>query len=179
MKFVRNIKYAYMILSVFLFCEGLYMLFFHPVYEANLFIAVGISLICYGGVKLLGYFSKEPYGLAFQFDLALGIPIMLIGILIVGSAALKDSFTPRLIGLLIGMEAAFRAQTALDARKFGIPKWWLLLLFSFLLETLGFLLFMFTQSAFSFYFSLLGLSLVLYGIQNFLTAFYTIRKIKK
>ena len=43
----------------------------------------GIYMIIYGAVKIMGYFAKDAYQLAFQFDLALGIVIAIVGIVFV------------------------------------------------------------------------------------------------
>ena len=38
-------------------------------------------LIVYGLIKILGYFSRDIYCLAFQFDLAFGVLLAAVGII--------------------------------------------------------------------------------------------------
>ncbi|MFR7396594.1 MAG: hypothetical protein ACLUTA_16345 [Blautia wexlerae] len=40
-------------------------------------------LIAYGCIKIVGYFSKDYYCLAFQFDLAFGILLIAVGAIII------------------------------------------------------------------------------------------------
>ena len=45
-------------------------------------IFCGIILILFGIVRLIGFFSKDLYRLAFQYDLAFGILMVTLGIII-------------------------------------------------------------------------------------------------
>ena len=43
---------------------------------------LGAILVLYGAIKMIGYFSRDLYRLAFQYDLAFGMLIMLIGLIL-------------------------------------------------------------------------------------------------
>lgn len=45
-----------------------------------LYIGVATTLFCI--VKLIGYFSKDLFRLAFQFDLEFGIPMIVLGVIV-------------------------------------------------------------------------------------------------
>ena len=45
--------------------------------------ALGIAMIVFGVIKMIGYFSKDLFRLAFQYDLEIGILILLLGIIAV------------------------------------------------------------------------------------------------
>ena len=45
-------------------------------------ILVGCMMIGFGAVKLMGYFSRDLYRLAFQFDLAYGILLIVLGLIV-------------------------------------------------------------------------------------------------
>lgn len=177
MKGIRQIKHCYMVLSSLLMGEGFLFLFLPTSKIRKGFLLVGVTLLLYGLTKLFGYFSKDSYGLAFQFDFALGIPVMVLSILAVTSLCDSWRLSCRIVGFLIATESAFRIQTALDSKRFGIRKWWLLMLFSLFLEILGFVLFLAPLSSFG-YQGILGISLILYGTQSLFTALYTIKKIR-
>ena len=52
--------------------------------------ALGIALVVFGGVKLVGYFSGDLFRLAFQYDLAFGILLIALGAVIRGSTSHYD-----------------------------------------------------------------------------------------
>lgn len=53
-----------------------------PDFSAQLVgILCGVLLVAFGIVRLVGYFSKDLYRLAFQYDLTSGILLILLGII--------------------------------------------------------------------------------------------------
>ena len=44
-------------------------------------LALGIAMIAFGAFKLVGYFSRDLYRLAFQYDLEFGILLIVLGII--------------------------------------------------------------------------------------------------
>ena len=69
--------------------------------------AVGIMLIVYGLIKILGYFSRDIYCLAFQFDLAFGVLLAAVGIIIIVRRNVVVNLIFGIFGLLIlAFEAA-------------------------------------------------------------------------
>lgn len=44
---------------------------------------MGIMLILYGAIKISGYFTRDAFCLAFQFDLAFGILLMAVGVILI------------------------------------------------------------------------------------------------
>ena len=63
---MKTAKIGYIVLSVALCVLGIILIAF-PGFSASLFgILCGVVLIMFGCVKLVGYFSKDLYRLAFQ-----------------------------------------------------------------------------------------------------------------
>ena len=81
-KVMRTAKLGNIIISVLL-CAAVIMLIAFPRLSAQMIAAVcGILLIISGALRLIGYFSKDLYRLAFQYDLALGILTVAVGIIV-------------------------------------------------------------------------------------------------
>lgn len=140
--------------------------------------ALGALLLLFAAGKLTGYFSRDPYGLAFQFDLAMGIIIAVIGTVFLLYPKNILSILSVLVGLFVLLDAAFKVQTALDARKFGMREWWLILLGAVLSAVAsGFLLFT-PERGTDLLMRLAGLTLLMNGAQNLFTAMYTVRGLK-
>ena len=76
-KAIRIAKISYIILSSLFIVLGVGLIALRDLSVSLIGIAAGVMLIAFGIVKLIGYFSKDLYRLAFQFDLSLGL--MLVG----------------------------------------------------------------------------------------------------
>ena len=91
-------------------------------------VLAGILFIADGIIKIIGYFSRDFYCLAFQFDLGFGILMIAVGILILvrREAILRLIFV--IFGLVILTDALLRIQMSVEAKKFGLKLWWAVLL---------------------------------------------------
>lgn len=103
-------------------------------------IIFGIYMIIYGAVKIMGYFAKDAYQLAFQFDLALGIVIAIVGVVFVCRTARVVQLLSTCIGIVMLVDATFKIQTSIDSKRFGISRWWLMLILAVIVAAIGILL---------------------------------------
>ena len=87
----------------------------------------GIILLVLGVIKIVGYFSKDLYRLAFQYDLQFGIYLIISGLVIILPAGKDPWVLGIVLGLLFVVESLFRIHTARSSRIFGIKHWWLIL----------------------------------------------------
>ena len=140
--------------------------------------AVGIMLIVYGLIKILGYFSRDIYCLAFQFDLAFGVLLAAVGIIIIVRRNVVVNLIFGIFGLLILADALFKIQMSIDAKKFGLNLWWRILLVAILTGVLGFLLLIRPFEAAEVMMILVGVSVLFEGILNLCVAIYTVKIIK-
>ena len=76
---IRAAKTGYIVLSLTLCALGLLLMLRPELSVALIGVIVGCVLVAFGVVKLIGYFSKDLYRLAFQFDLAFGILLLALG----------------------------------------------------------------------------------------------------
>lgn len=75
-------------------------------------VVYGVFLIVYGVTKLSGYFAKDLFQLAFQFDLALGIVSIVLGIIIIEKSEYIIEILSTAIGIFMLVDAALKIQTA-------------------------------------------------------------------
>ncbi|MDE6129172.1 MAG: DUF308 domain-containing protein [Lachnospiraceae bacterium] len=139
-KTVRIAKIGYILISAVFCMVGVFLMFYRKVSAVTLANACGgLFLVC-GAVKLMGYFSKDMYQLAFQFDFAMGLFVVVIGLLML----IKDSGSPhhfeQLFGILVLADGLLKLQTAVDAKRFGIRLWWMIGGLALLASILGVLL---------------------------------------
>ena len=78
----------------------------------------GIILVAYGIVKIIVYLSDNLYDLAFQYDLACGILLIVLGCNLRIRSYLSSG-----LGLLILLDDVLKVQTAKDAKVFGLEIW--------------------------------------------------------
>ena len=158
-----------------LFCALGLALLLWPETAAGLCVLLGAAVIACGAVKLMGYFSDDLYRLAFQFDLAAGLLTIVVGLLLLLRPWDVLALLPVLLGLFILADSVLRLQTSIDARHFGMKKWWLLLLFSVCGAALGTALLLRPFQSTRALVRLTGLTLAADGAENLLAGLYTIK----
>lgn len=128
MNLIRFAKRCYITTSLLLLALGAAFLFWPQGSLLVLSRLVGAALVLFGAARIIGYFSNDPYRLAFQFDFAMGILTCALGfVLLIFPGALMKYMTA-LLGLFVVIDAALTVQNSLEARRFGLGRWWLLLL---------------------------------------------------
>ena len=101
LKQLKLAKNGYIIMSVLFMVLGACLIIWPDCSMAVFCTAVGIMLIVYGLIKILGYFSRDIYCLAFQFDLAFGVLLAAVGIIIIVRRNVVVNLIFGIFGLLI------------------------------------------------------------------------------
>lgn len=166
---IRAVKLGYLIISALLCALGI-VLILSPDFSASLLCRIGGSLmILFGIIKVLGYCSKDLYRLAFQYDLAFGSLLIALGAILIFRTELMMQLLWILLGICILSDALLKVQIAIDARLFGIRKWWLILAVAAATGILGFLLILRPAEGARAVMTLLGVSLLFEGLLNLVT----------
>ena len=120
---MKTAKIGYIVMSV-LFCVlGVVLLFTPGVSALWIGRLLGIGLILFGAIKLVGYFSRDLFRLAFQYDLAFGLLLMVLGIVTLSHPGDALSFLCVMFGIPVLADGLFKIQIAMDSRQFGIRNW--------------------------------------------------------
>lgn len=148
---------------------------------AETYLKWGLGALCIflGGAKLLGYFSNDLYRLAFQFDLTFGIFMTFVGILIfVAPDNEVMNILPHIFSIYIILDGSLKFQIAIDARRFGMSKWLIILFTSIIICLAG------AAAEIGIYIpvgnpanpvTLLGVALIADGFENCFVTAYTVR----
>lgn len=127
MKKLRFARSGYIVISCVFYAAAVIYLIFPSLSAMALSCFSGAILIAYGMIKLVGFFSEDLYCLAFRYDLAFGLLIMVVGVLLlVKNAAAAQYLTPGL-GWMALLDNLFHIQMAKEARDFGMKEWKLIL----------------------------------------------------
>ena len=116
-KAIRIAKTSYIILSALFIVLGVGLIALRDLSVSLIGIAAGVMLIAFGIVKLIGYFSKDLYRLAFQFDLSLGLMLAVLGVIILRNPDQAMSFLCLMLGIATERPAA---QVAADCLRDGL-----------------------------------------------------------
>lgn len=121
-------KTGCIVMSV-LFCALGALLLFMPEFSASLIgVLIAAMLIVFGLIKLTGYFSRDLYRLAFQYDLAIGILLVALGLMLLTKPGRAMDFMCLILGIAVASDGFFKVQMSLDAKRFGLSTWWLILI---------------------------------------------------
>lgn len=175
---MQTAKTGYIVVSLILSLLGLLLLFRPDISTAMIGNFAGTLLLVFGVIKIIGYYSKDLYRLAFQYDLAFGILLMVLGIVILTKPENLLHFLCVVTGLYVTADSLLKLQTAHDAREFGLRKWWVILAAAVLSGAVGILLMLRPSASVSLLMRLFGGVLLAEGILNLLTVLMTVKIIR-
>lgn len=176
---LKTLKNMYIVLTICLITVGIILLVWPQMSLGVLSKIFGIILIVFGITKILGYFSRDLFQLAFQFDFGFGIVSVILGSLLLVRTSFMIEILSICLGIFLILDATLKIQTAIDARKFGIAKWWLILAMAIVTALIGAMLFVVPIETASALTRLLGLSLCLDGVLNIIVVQSTVHTIKQ
>lgn len=172
---MRAAKTGYIVMSV-LFCGMGVVLMLLPKTSA-LWIGrlMGAFMIGFGAIKLVGYFSRDLFRLAFQYDLSFGLLLMVLGVVTLLHPGDTLSFLAVMFGIPVLADGLFKIQIALDSRRFGIRRWRLILALAVLTCCGGAVLVFRPAAGVTALTALMGASLLLDGVLNLSVALCTVK----
>ena len=176
LKQLKLVKNIYIVMSL-LFCVlGIFLMARPKSSVKMLCVLMGIMLILYGAIKISGYFTRDAFCLAFQFDLAFGILLMAVGVILIARKNFAVDLIFSVFGILILADALFKIQMSVDAKRFGLALWWQILLVALVTGVIG--VFIRPCEAAATMMALVGFSILLEGILNLWVGILTIKIIK-
>lgn len=163
---IQTAKVGYLVISAALCILGVLLIVYPTISAKALCCILGGVLTVYGIIKMVGYFSKDLYRLAFQYDLASGALITVLGVIMLVIPDGVISVTHTVIGILILADGLFKIQIAIDAKRFGVSRWWLIAAAAILTGVVGLLLILHPFAGAAAAMILMGVGLLAEGILN-------------
>ncbi len=175
MKKKKVAGYGYLLISI-LFCFTALAYCFFPTRSPGTvcWISGGILLI-YGIIRIVGFFSDDLYCLAFHYDLAYGLLLIVLGVLLWVKRQVVYLYLVPGLGWIVLLDSLFKIQMSKEAKDFGLRQWKIILVAGILTAFCSFLL---AFSGFSGQKSskiLTGCVLLLEGLLNWLTVKFTVK----
>lgn len=175
---MRTAKIGYIVLSVLLILAGI-VLIVHPAFSISVIgIVTGIFMIVFGIFKLVGYFSKDLFRLAFQYDLAFGILLIALGAIVLLKPESVMNFICIAMGISVLADGLFKIQIAADSRRFGIRGWWLILTAAIAAGLVGLVLVFRPSGSTQVLTVIFGISMLADGVLNLVTVLTAVKIVK-
>lgn len=140
--------------------------------------ALGIGMVVCGAVKLGGYFSRDLFRLAFQYDLAFGILLIALGVLVLLQPDGAMSFFCIVLGICVLTDGLFKIQIAIDAKRFGITKWWIVMVMAILTVAMGIVLVLRPGESAAVIMLLAGIGIFVEGLLNICVSLCMVKIVK-
>lgn len=175
---MQTAKIGYIIMSVVFCTLGIVLMAFPRISASAIGMLMGILMIAFGTVKLVGFFSKDLYRLAFQYDLAFGILLIVLGTIVLAKPDHAMNFICIVLGISVLADGLFKVQIAVDAKVFGIKLWWMILVPAILTGIMGVLLAFRPTESVPVLMELLGLSLITEGVLSLCTVLTAVKIIR-
>lgn len=127
MKKLQFARSGYILISCIFYIAALVYFFFPDLPAMALSCFSGVILVAYGIIKLVGFFSEDLYCLAFRYDLAFGLLILVIGVLLLIKNVTVAQYLMPGLGWIALLDNLFHIQMSKEARDFGMKEWKLIL----------------------------------------------------
>lgn len=177
-KTIRAAKTGYIIISSLLMVLGALIMALPDLSVSVIGILAGAMLVALGLVKLVGYFSRDLYRLAFQFDLAMGILLAVMGVILLARPHTAMNFICVALGITFLADGLLKGQMSLDARRFGLKSWWAILLFGLFVGGVGVVLVLRPTQSARIMTILLGVCTLFEGALNLIVSLFAVKIIR-
>lgn len=171
-------KAGYIIMSVLMTAFGIVLIASPETLASAMCSVMGVAAAVFGAVKLVSYFSKDLFRLAFQHDLAEGILLVILGVTCAVRPELFLGFMGAVFGVCVLADGLFKIQVAVDAKEFGVGKWWLILAASVVTAIAGFFLIIDPIGGAAAAAVILGISLIAEGVLNLITVLVAVKIVR-
>ena len=165
-------------MSIAFYIAGLLYMTLPEISPLTVCITGGIALIVYGVIKIIGYCSNDLYCLAFQYDLACGIFLIVLGAIMLCRSECLIPYLSVGSGGLILLDSLLTIQTSKDAKQFGLQTWHIILITSIIAAVFGVLLMIKPFRGYLAARIVAGVALLAEGLKNHCVVMLTVKIMK-
>lgn len=171
-------KFGYIVLAVLFCAAGIALIAFPAPSAHTLAVGFGASMVVFGVIRLVGFFSRDLFRLAFQYDLQFGILLIVAGLITLIRPDGMLNFLCVSMGICTLADCLFRIKTALEARRFGIRQWWVTMVTAIITGVIGAVLAFRPSTAVDVIAVWLGICLLFDGILNLSVAISLVKIVR-
>lgn len=123
MKRFQIAQAGYIVISIAFYAGAVLFLCSQWLPASALSVFCGVCLLAYGVIKIIGYFSEDLFCLAFRYDLAFGLLLLVTGILALALHDRAERWLALGVGWLALLDSVLKIQMSQEAKKFGLARW--------------------------------------------------------
>lgn len=175
-KSIKEFKWGYILLSAMLILSGLSFFVFREAEGDNpvkrIAIAIGVILIVYAVLLAVVTLASKKRGFKFALNMVIMFCALVAGLATLISPKGAETWIIAVFGLLMTVDGSFKLQTGALSKRYRMWLWWVMLVLSVITISGGFICtntFGLNNAVLSI---VLGATLIVDGISNFLSAFY-------
>ena len=125
MKFLKRVRWAYLILAAFLIAAGVCMFMWTNITDNMICMMVGGGAMLFGLTKIIIYFVRQVNVVAEQYDFSTGVLCIAAGCVLLVQPEQLLGLMPQVLAVYMLCDCVFKVQVALDAKRLGSGAWFL------------------------------------------------------
>ena len=172
MEQIREVKKSFCILSAAYIVLGIVLLIWPDISARTFCYVFGVGMLIFGGAHLIMYFVKDNRQSVMQADMVMGVVGLAAGVYTLLKTEYVLEIVPFALGIVAFLGSIVKLQHALDLRRIGSGRWYMMLLFSLALFVFGAVLVANPFETLSMIAILIGASLIVDGVGNLLGIFW-------
>lgn len=179
MKMLKRIRWAYLVLSIFLIAIGACLLAW-PEVSLNLACCIlGGGAMLFGLAKIVIYFVRRVEAMVEQYDFSTGVLCIAGGAALLMQPAQLLQLLPQALAAYMLIDCVFKIQVVLDAKRLGSGVWIFQLLLVLICIVGGVCVLIQPFGLDKYVSTLISAGLIADGIMNFVTVFVIAAVVKK
>lgn len=179
MKSLKKIQYTLTIFSVIILLLGAGFIIWPQVSALVVCYIMGCVILMAGIIKIICYIKRDFLIIPFYHELAYGIFDIIISVILFLHPQDAIIFLPVIVGIVIILDSILKFQTASALKKVGMQSWITILILAACGILFGLMLALNPFEGINALMILLGITLVVDGIQNLCTIISITKYIKK
>ncbi len=128
MKFLKRVRWAYLLLSIFLIAIGVCLVMWPDVSSNMTCMIIGGGAMLFGLVKIVFYFVRQVNAMVEQYDFSTGVLSIAAGAVLLIHPDELLRMLPQVLAVCMLVDCVFKVQAVLDAKRLGSGVWFLQLL---------------------------------------------------
>ena len=175
-KRIKEFKWGYILLSAMLILSGLSFFVFKETEGDNpvkrIAIAIGIILLVYAVLLATATLASKKRGFKFAVNMIVTVCALVSGLATLISPEVAEVWIVSVFGLLMTVDGSFKLQTSILSKRYKMWLWLVILVLSVTTIVGGFVCTNTFGLGVDILSIVLGVTLMLDGVSNFLSAFY-------
>lgn len=133
----REVKKSFCLLSVAYIVLGLVLVIWPDISVHTFCFVFGIGMIIFGGAHMILYFTKDRFMNVMQPDLVIGVVCISTGCYILLKMEYMLEIIPFAMGIVALLGGIVKIQSAMDLKKLGAVRWYIMLVWALVLLAMG------------------------------------------